>query len=125
MSIITESLIHRMKEDMAAAIATEGQIVYGNDITLQAVFDLALVGLNVPDDSAVLVDLRAAAAELKTWTPAHLAAHAVVTSNAMNEAKTPAQARKAGINALAVMLVALERQDAAEASQEDSAKPTA
>lgn len=117
MSIITESLIYRMKEDMVAAIATEGQIVYGSDVTLQAVFDLALVGLNAPDDSAVLVDLRAAAAELKTWTTAHLAAHAVVTSHAMNAAKTPAETRKAGINALAVMLVTLERQDAEEATK--------
>jgi hypothetical protein len=58
MPIITESLIRKMKEDVAAAIAADGTVEFGGDATLQAIFDLALEALNAPDDTAALADIR-------------------------------------------------------------------
>ena len=115
MSLITEGVIHAMKENLSAAIAREGQAVYGADTTLQAVFDLAIIGLNAPDDSAAMSDLRAAVKELAGWSDDHLAAHALVTNKAMQLAETTETFRHAAIKAAAVMIATLERLDEKEA----------
>lgn len=115
MSIITETLILRVKEQAAESIAVNGVIEFGNDTTLQAICDLAIIGLNVPDESAAMSDLRAAVKELAGWSDDHLVAHGIVTSKAMDLAKTPESYRKAALNAAAVIVATLERLDAKEA----------
>lgn len=115
MSIITEGVIHAMKENVSAAIAREGQAVFGGDATLQGIFDLAIIGLNVPDDTAIMADVRRAAKELESWSDRHLAAHAVIANKAMREAETADAFRTASVKAMAVMIATLERLDRKQA----------
>lgn len=115
MSIITEGLILRVKEQAAESIAVNGVIEFVNDATLQAICDLAIIGLNAPDDSAAIADVRRATKQLESWSDDHLAAHAVITNKAMREAETPDAFRTASVKAMAVMIATLERLDRKQA----------